>query len=384
MIKWFDSKLMGGLPELTNTQGDLVKMLTGLLVNGVNIKPVSLISYSNGICTLDVGLNHGFVRHSVVDIQGSNQTPLKNNEFKVSSVSSTTISFVISSTVTNEVGLTVRYSPLGFEQYFASEGKCCYKSKDPKYTDYLRVDDTKFSGVGAGDAKFASVEICSGMTDFDTAVSQQPYLVDKPLQNRQSTASGNGWFKWYYASAHTNLPDSTNSPIGRREYKLVGDGTYFWLILHPYVGVGISRYCAVYGFAKLSYGNAEKQSLIATNGIPVSNDAAKYPHASFINAGSEVSVAVLGKPLGFAIPTVLSVATNTNGITSFSGKTETPNESDVLVKNPIYMFYSGIKAEFKGVSTSNIITDTVFFAGVSSFLSISTNQNYNLCFDLGG
>ena len=237
MIKWFDSKVVTAMPEVTNTQGDLVNMLNALLVNGINFKPIISISHANGVCTLDVGNGHGFVLHSVVDIQGSAQQALIGTEFRVEATTPTTISFSCPTSVINETGLTVRYAPIGWTSHFTSAGRACYKSKDMRYPAYLRVDDVKFSGTATVAAKFAGVEICENMSSFDTVIgAQSPFEPNYPLQNRQ-TLSGrsNGWFKWYYSAVSGNgsLETSVAAPAGKKNYALIGDESGFYLILYP-------------------------------------------------------------------------------------------------------------------------------------------------------
>lgn len=378
MIKWFDSKMMTGIPELTNVQGDLVKMLNGLLVNGVNSKPVSTVNYSNNLCTLEVGANHGFVRHSVICIQGSSQPNFIGREFRVEDISISTISFRCG-TVNSEVGLSVKYAPLGFEQHFASEGRACYKSNNPKYPAYLRVDDTKLSGTSVDAAKFATVEICSDMTDFNSAAWQSPYDSSRPLKNRATIAGSNGWFKWYYASAKYTQSDTNTSPEGVREYMLVGDESYFWLVIYPYGASAADG--AVYGFARANYGVDDSQVLIATNSLPEVAASGNYPHISFVSSGADGSVAPMYKQLSFAIPSLLSLATNTGGNISFASINPLV-AGNVFLKNPVYLFYSEVLAEFVGISTTNHKNNGVLFAGNKSYKTADIKQVYNIAFDL--
>ncbi len=260
MIKWFSSRAMPNLPVINNTQGELVSMLTALLVNGVNTKSVATVSYADGVCTLEVGANHGFVLHGVVDVQNSSQAVLNGSEFSVSALTPTTISFEVATPVTNEVGLTVRYAPLGYTSHFESQGRACYKSKNPKHTSYLRVDDVKFSGTDVNAAKFAGVEICEDMSDFNTAVgAQSPFEPNYPLQNRQ-TISGrsNGWFKWYYSATALSFTETDRvSPSGKKDYMLIGDDSGFYLVLYP---DGSSP--VMYGM----YQNDSNTHLLANNG----------------------------------------------------------------------------------------------------------------------
>lgn len=378
MIKWFDSRLMSNIPELTNTQGDLVKMLNGLLVNGANLKPVNTMVYANGVCTLDLGANHGFAKNSIVDIQGSIQPAFLANEFVISEVSATNISFNCPSTVTNETGLIARYAPLGFEQRFNSEGRSCYRSADPRYPAYLRVDDTKFASTDDTAAKFAGVEICTDMTDFDTASWQSPFDSGNPLKNRESLQGSNGWFKWYYASAESVNSDSVISPDGNRHYILIGDDTYFWLVIFPYGSSDTKG--VVYGFTKANYGNDVKQLLIATNSL-TEVVSGRYPHISFINSGAEASIAPIYQPLSFATPTMISLGKNTEGNISFSNITSLA-AGDVFLKNPIYLFYGEVLADFLGISTTNHTSTNLLIAGNKKYKAVDIGQSYCVSFNL--
>lgn len=334
MIKWFDSAVMTGLPELTNTQGDLVKMLTGLLVNGANSKPVTTVSYANGVCTLTLGANHGFVRHSVIDLQGSLQDGFIGKEFRVKNLSVTTISFDCPIEVSAETGLTVRYAPLGWTQYFASEGKSCYQSPDPLYPAYLRVDDTKFSGTTATAAKFAGVEICADMTDFNTSSWQSPYDSNYPLKNRAFVSGiSNGWFKWYYASAYSATPETTAAENGRRNYILCGDNRSFWLVLYPYVSTN-SALESVVGMPLLTTKYGLQQCLLST-----ANEA--RPHMSFLNS-SNSNIAPYLKSIGRAV-------------TGFSSSVAGYYVDDILLQSPVF---------FKQSTSAGLLTGALEGIGV--------------------
>lgn len=384
MIKWFDSMLMTGLPELTNTQGDLVKMLTGLLVNGANPKTVTTVSYADGVCTLDVGASHGFIINTIVSIQGSVQPALVDNGFKIKSSSATTISFDCPIAVTAETGLMVRYAPLGWTQHFASEGKACFKSSDPQYPAYLRIDDTKDTNVSAEHAKFAVVEICENMTDFDTATWQSPYDANYPLKNRRGAVDTTGWYKWYYAATQAANTDRAVPSNGVRRYVLVGNDTYFWLVVYPYANdQGTSKYAAVYGFALADYGIDTKQVLIATNGEGAPDASKNQPHMSFVNAYTKKGIAPFYDVLSFALPSYLAHASeSTSDINMVATNTNIDNSLALLL--PIYLYSTALKAKFKGVylSPNNLGSDLVK-TDDGMFKPISLNQPYYLNFKIG-
>ena len=374
MIKWFDSKNMTGLPELTNTQGDLVKILTGLLVNGVNSKPITTVSYTNGVCTLTLGANHGFVRHSVIDIQNSLQAGFIGKEFRVKSLSLTTVSFDCPVAVTVETGLTVRYAPLGWTQHFASEGRSCYKSSDPRYPAYLRVDDTRFGGTEVGAAKFAGVEICADMTDFNTATWQSPYNGNYPLQNRGFIPGrSNGWFKWYYSSGYWVSPDQSNSGVGTRHYMVCGDSTSFWLVLYPYMGAEKER-ASVVGMPLITVKNGLKQCLVATSSFGLTGSG--YPHKSFIS--SELNsvapyLAGIGKSItGFPSPVISHVI------------------DGMMLQSPIFMKDDGsigmLTGQFEriGVLPSKLVDTSIVKVQNKLFQISDTGEvGYSIALDVG-
>lgn len=372
MIKWFDSKLMTGLPELTNTQGDLVKMLTGLLVNGANPKPITTVSHTNGVCTLTLGVGHGFVMHSVISIQGSKQAGFISRDFRINGISVDTISFDCPIAVIEETGLTVRYSPLGWTQHFASEGRSCYKSPDPRYPAYLRVDDTKFGATQAPAAKFACVEICADMTDFDTATWQAPYNTSFPTQNRAFiTGRSNGWYKWYYSSAYVTNPDSEPSPTGVRDFVLMGDETNFWLVLYPYTGANANT-AAVVGMPILDFGVNKKQALVSCNGYGLTST--NYPHQSFLTSNSDYAAPFLSKK-GFSRGT-------------FVEGTAYP-VSSILLQSPVFFTAVDITPTLSSVFTGVGITpyttsNSTVKSGDKLLKSVDVGQNkYSLVFDMG-
>lgn len=384
MIRWFDSKLAAAMPVITNTQGDLLKMLTSLLVTGVNDKPITLVSYADGVCTLTVGAAHGFLNYSVIDIQNSTQPEFVGKRFRLSEVSDTTISFEVPNAVNAEVGLTVRYAPLGWTQHFASTGKACFKSPDPRYPAYLRIDDTKMASMSAANAKFARVEICDGMTDFNTATWQSPYDPIIPTKNRTETDNSKGWFKWYYSAARNLNPDTAAVGNSNHNYILVGDETYFWLIINPYQESSVdNKYSAAFGLVLTDNGLEFKQALVAVDGSGPggSND---YPESSFIVNSSKLNVATFYGDLSSTL--FLFV---TNSINSETGATKYVSTSDVsdaglLLRFPSYTVAGGsIKSEFKGLSVCNKLNNgDIIKLGSKIYKTASLNPSTHLVLDL--
>lgn len=385
MIKWFDSKKMAGLPEVTNTQGDLIKMLTGLLVNGVNTKPITSIVYADGVCTLTLGVGHGFITNSIITIKGSTQPSLIDKEFRLTKTDSTSISFKSAAAVSSETDVSVALAPLGFESFFTSEGKACFKSKDPRYPAYLRVDDTKLPSMSATSAKFARVEICEGMTDFDTATWQSPYDPLIPTKNREDTANSNGWFKWYYSAARNSTPDITAISNSIHHYILIGDDTNFWLVINPYldVPVGVNQ-SAVYGFVLADYGSEVKQVLIATDGSGLAGASKSAPTESFIANHIKLNIAPLREVLSTTAFAMIAQANTSGGNSSAIALAAITASSGTLIKRPVYIVDNGkAQATFHGVGVVSSKYAQLSLANNNLNMFVDVGQSWFLVFDLG-
>lgn len=367
MIKWFDSRVMTGLPQLSNTQGDLVKMLTGLLVNGVNSKSIIRINYSNGFCELNIGASHGFIVNSVISIKGSKQTAFLDKEYRIISSTSTTIKFACEHLAVDEIGLTVCYAPIGWDAYFDSADRACYKSKNKKYPAYIRVDDRRFGGTSPNAAKFAGVELCLDMTDFDTASRQTPISGVYPTQNREYIEGrSNGWFKWYYSSGYNQQPDVTANTNTLSNYVLIGDESSFYLITHPYGGDN-SALGGVMGVALVDDGLQESQVLIAKNQaiFRYSN-----PHESFM----EETTAETYQTIGFSLSGI-PVGTHATH-RKISGLIDGKGRSNMLMKSPIYLFNDGkFNSFFKGIE---VLPKTLPSAGL-----VESSQGKYFIADIG-
>lgn len=385
MFKWFDSKKMAGLPEVTNTQGDLIRMLTGLLVNGANAKPVTSITYADSICTLTLGVGHGFITNSVIEIKGSTQSPLTNKEFRVTKSDSTSISFKSAATINNETGVSVSLAPLGFDSFFTSEGQACFKSKDPRYPAYLRVDDTKLPSMSGTSAKFARVEICENMTDFNTATWQSPYDPLIPNKNREDTANSNGWFKWYYSAARNSTPDTTAISNSIHHYILIGDETNFWLVINPYLDepVGVNQ-SSVYGFVLADYGSEVKQVLIATDGSGLASASKSAPTESFIANYVKLNIAPLREALSTTAFAMIAQANTSGGNKSAVALAGITASSDTLIKRPAYIVSDGkAQAEFQDVGVVSSRYAQLSLANGNLSMFVDVGQSWFLVFDLG-
>lgn len=383
MIKVYDTKKMTGLPEITNTQGDLLRMLRGLLVNGVNSKSVVSLSYSNGVCVVDFGVTHNFVNYSVINIQGTAQAALLGKDFRVSDITTTTISFNCPVAITSETGLSVRYAPLGWEEHFPSADKACFKSPNPLYQAYLRVDDSaglKPANFSTG-AKFAGVELCTDMTDFNTASAQAPYDPLNPNKNREygtfNGVSMMGWFKWYYAADYrTEDPDGWNPGVGVRDYILIGDDTYFWLIMYPYLGATHSGKSAIFGVPIVNLEGVRQQALVAVNSSGVKKPAA--------NTGAFIgfqNIATLNQPLLSAYTALVS-------------NSKAYGQRNMLFTNPAWLLDTSISTKFyltgeleKMQTTPTVFSDrSIISAGgiLKKVIAMTEQTHYDVVFDAGG
>lgn len=166
-VKWYDWQ-MGGIPQLTGVAGALIAILDAVLVNGFNSKSVTSLTVASNVATATVGTGHGFVPYQVIEIAGAAPSGL-NNQWRVTSISSATITFnttgVEDGTATGTI--TCKAPAAGWEKVYSGTNKAVYRSGDVGSTRaLLRVDDTN--------ATYALVRGYEAMTDIDTGTGPFP------------------------------------------------------------------------------------------------------------------------------------------------------------------------------------------------------------------
>lgn len=383
MIKWFDSATMPTLKKLNGVKGDLVKVLNETLVFGTATQVITSISYESGECRLNLATGHGFIKNSVVRIGASTQSVINNKEFVVKTAYSTYIIISVDSLVVDEQGVTIKYPPLGFDQHFAATDKACYRSPDPRYPAYLRIDETSGVIATATHAKVATAEICENMTDFDTATWQSPYDPNYPDQNRKTITRSNGWYKWYHATVNTGKSDNTVTPVGERRYVVIGDNTQFWIIIYPYLGAD-AKYGCVYGMPLANYYHTKKQVLIASNSFGPNDTVKNKPHYTFFNAYAKGGIAPFREPLSIAASSALAATTQGDSDVTMFAANITPLY-DVIINNPIFILDSfKVAAEFVGVTLSQKVLagGRILSTTGNKKMVVDVGQPYSLIFDL--
>lgn len=167
-VVWFDSS-EAGAPTLNNALGTTIGILDACLVNGFNVKTVT-ITVSGGVATCTASA-HGYsaLAGKLITIAGA--TPAGLNGIKQISTTpdANTFTFpapgVADGAATGTI--TARRTPLGWTKVYTGTNKAVYKSADPASTGrFLRVDDT-----AAADARVVMYE---SMTDIDTGTNAAP------------------------------------------------------------------------------------------------------------------------------------------------------------------------------------------------------------------
>jgi len=228
-------------PQLTNNFGCMIDVLDACLVNGFGSQTVSTLTAVGTTVTATFGSAHNFMQYQVIEIAGANQTEY-NVEARILTVpNANTITFQLAAapSVTTATGtINCSLPPLGWEKPFGNTGgKAAYRSTNLLLASrpFLRVVDELDPAYTSTYAKYAKVGIVEDMTDIDTMLGvQAPFDAVNPDKNWVGTGSGgsavNGWSKWYYASNAINAGDSTAPSAGNRQWLLVGNGDFFYIL----------------------------------------------------------------------------------------------------------------------------------------------------------
>ena len=232
-----------GAPQLSNNFGCMIDLLDACLVNGFGSQTVSTLTASGTTATATFGSAHNFMPYQVIKIAGATQTEY-NGEFRILTVpnaNSITFQLAAAPSVTTATGtINCSLPPLGWLKPYSGTGKAAYRSANTLLASrpYLRVIDALDAAYTSTYAKYAKVGIVEDMTDIDTMLGvQAPYDSANPDKNWVGTGSGtsgiNGWARWYYAANGTvsgGLVNSQTPAAGNRQWILVGNGDYFYIL----------------------------------------------------------------------------------------------------------------------------------------------------------
>lgn len=283
------SSLLTGAPTLTNAWGSLVALLDACLVNGYGVKTVAtLTSTSAGVATATVTAGHAFVMGQVVQIAGCAQSNYNGN-WTVTSVTATTFSYQMDvpgtvRTATTTTSITAKTPGLGWTKPYSTTNKAAYKGVGGT-GNMLLVDNALRSGYTTTWAKWAAVGIVSAMSSISTITGiQAPYDPSRPTRNWSEAPVGDdwGWAKWIHGRVGGRLQDGDGG-AGNREWRLVGNGTLFYLWVKQSLSWG--------GYVMYAFGdvNSYVSAGDATGTILIATEAS-YEASSGDGTGGGVAV----------------------------------------------------------------------------------------------
>lgn len=275
MLTKFYYSTMKGAPNLASEWGSLLSVLRGCLLNGFNEQQVSSVAIADGIATITLGSDHGFIEHQVVSISGADQA-IFNAEYRITSVATTTVT-VKSPDIESATGaMFIKTAAMGWTEKFTGTNKSVFAAKDTTKNRFvLRVDNSLPAGYETSWAKFARITIAEGMVDINNfgSFAKAPTSPAYPNTNEQGDgltgASGiYGWAKWYHG-VETNpalREQSTSGQSASLDWEIVGDDSCFYL----WVKITNSEGRATYAFAPIdSVSSTDNFNcfLSATNGL---------------------------------------------------------------------------------------------------------------------
>ena len=372
-VIWFDSS-EAGAPTLNNSTGTVIAILDACLVNGFNIKTVT-ITVSGGVATATASA-HGYSATvgKLITIAGA--TPAGLNGIKqISTVpDANTFTFAAPGVPDGAATgtITARRTPLGWTKVFTGTNKAVYKSSDPASTGrYLRVDDT-----GAADARVVMYE---SMTDIDTGTNAAP-----------TSAQQSGGF--YFGKGSNNATT--------KSWLVCGDGRAFYYF--PQVGsTTLLHYVQFFGDI-VSYRAADAYGCLlagmSSTGDNSSNSSMPIAFSSAM--GSSVSSSNAGVLSRMSNQVSLSPRISAHGIhcqgsmTVWGGASQTPSypspvDNGLILHRPIFLsednatFNYPVRGELPGAMQAlgglpfnhrDVITGIDGFPGSALFIALQNSS----------
>jgi hypothetical protein len=268
---------MAGCPTVSNNWGDLTNMLDACLVNGFNLRSPVSVTRSGSTVTLTFATSHGYQVHQVVEVSGAAQ-PAYNGQFHVTWTDTLSMQYTLPAGVeptTPASGtISVKVAPLGFDIAFTGTNKRVYRSPNVQGNrPFIRVEDSLPAGCTTTWAKFARVTIAESMSDVDTFLpgGRAPFSPGSGIPNLNEQGNGVsgssgifGWHKWYFStySLQGIGSESSTDPGGLKNWSLVGDDRFFYLVIGP-VWYGARELYAAGEFPSYKAGDAYNTLLFA-------------------------------------------------------------------------------------------------------------------------
>ena len=195
-VKRYYDGMNSNSPVLNGTAGSLISLLDAVLVNGFNSKTVTL-SQTGGTATLSCS-SHGFNVYDVISISGANESAW-NDEFRVLTTTTNTLTFAIGSNTTSPATgtITAKIAPLGWTKPFSGTNKAAYLPKSIYSQCYLRVQDDSSTPISAN-GRWAKIRGYETMSDIDTGTGLFPTVAQLTnslslMKSNASDSTGRGW-----------------------------------------------------------------------------------------------------------------------------------------------------------------------------------------------
>lgn len=297
-------------PQLINNFGCMIDVLDACLVNGFGSQTVSTLTAVGTTVTATFGSAHNFMQYQVIKIAGATQTEY-NGEFRILTVpnaNSITFQLAAAPSVTTATGtINCSLPPLGWLKPFSGTGKAAYRSANTLLASrpYLRVVDALDATYTSTYAKYAKVGIVEDMTGIDAMSGvQAPYDSANPDKNWVGTGSGttgiNGWARWYYAasgSVSSGLINSQTPTAGNRQWLLVGNSDYFYILPTTTVPSATvnTQHASAYGFGAFkSLLNADNSCTFLQSHLTLNNNGASVtPYFGLTSSTASSSLLLL-------------------------------------------------------------------------------------------
>lgn len=391
-------------PQLTNNFGCMIDVLDACLVNGFGSQTVSTLTASGTTVTATFGSAHNFMPYQVIKIAGATQTEY-NGEFRILTVpnaNSITFQLAAAPSVTTATGtISCSLPPLGWLKPFSGTGKAAYRSANTLLASrpYLRVVDALDAAYTSTYAKYAKVGIVEDMTDIDTMLGvQAPYDSAAPTKNWVGTGSGtsgiNGWARWYYAASgavSTGLINSQTPAAGNRQWILVGNSDYFYILPTSTVTSATvnTQHASAYGFGAFkSLLNADNSCTILQSHLTLSNNGASVnANFSLVSSFANSSLLLLrdyAQSANYKTANCLSLNSDTSGsgVNNVIGastltntalfapvfiKEDTTNVLRGQIRNLFWLFQQKPYSNFQLIEKDGALYIAAFIASTSNF-----------------
>lgn len=244
------TSLNAGTPNLENNFGSLVNLLNVILCEGVNPQIASSIIIENTHeMIINLPVNHSFILHQLITIEGATQTECNGN-FRIKEVNKNSVKVNLKTNVnftevTTSTSFKIKTASLGFSRLYKStdNSTMCFKNGSVQSPVILKViDKIPPNGYTSTWSKFARVVIGTEIDSNGNFINnnKMPFLSDWPdVENTGNKVSGSsgihGYAKWDYASIESyHRENYTPSNPFPRKWSIIGDNLSFYLIIDSF------------------------------------------------------------------------------------------------------------------------------------------------------